>query len=103
MKRILVFLITVSFAIVSYAQPSFALVGYGAGTTGGQGGSTVTVTDYAGLAAAGTTQIKVLADGIFTAGNSDFLFSKAALAAGTYTWKLMSGVTVVKTGGVILP
>jgi polygalacturonase len=53
--------------------------------------------------AAGTTQIKVLADGNFNAGNTDFKFSKVGLASGTYTYKLMDGATVVKSGTVVLP
>jgi unsaturated rhamnogalacturonyl hydrolase len=53
--------------------------------------------------APGTTQIKILADGNFNAGNTDFSFSKVGLVSGTYTYKLMSGVTVVKSGTIVLP
>jgi hypothetical protein len=53
--------------------------------------------------AAGTTQIKVLGSGVFNAGDSDFVFAKSGLSPGTYTYKLMSGATVIKTGGLVLP
>jgi pectate lyase len=51
MKKIVLFFLALFSATLMYAQPSFALVGFGAGTTGGQGGTTVTVSDYAGLSA----------------------------------------------------
>jgi hypothetical protein len=51
----------------------------------------------------GATQIKVLGEGEFSAGNSDFLFSKAGIPSGSYTYKLMNGATVVKTGTVVVP
>ncbi len=51
----------------------------------------------------GATQIKVLGEGEFSAGNSDFLFSKAGIPSGSYTYKLMNGATVVKEGTVVLP
>ncbi len=53
--------------------------------------------------AAGTTQIKVLGAGTFNAGDSDFVFAKTGLSSGTYTYKLMDGATVLKSGAVILP
>ena len=53
--------------------------------------------------AAGIVEIKELVDGIFNAGDSDFLFSKEGISVGVYTYKLMSGVTVVKTGIVNIP
>ena len=53
--------------------------------------------------APGTTQIKVLGKGVFNAGDSDFVFAKTGLSSGTYTFKLMNGATVIKTGTVILP
>ena len=52
--------------------------------------------------AAGTTQLKVLANGSFKAGDSNFLFSKVGFSAGSYTYKLMNGATVVKSGTVII-
>ena len=51
----------------------------------------------------GTVEIKELANGIFNAGDSKFLFNKEGLAAGTYTYKLMNGVTILKTGIVVIP
>ena len=53
--------------------------------------------------APGTTQIKVLGSGVFNAGNSNFVFTKTGLSSGTYTYKLMDGATIIKTGVVILP
>lgn len=53
--------------------------------------------------AAGTTEIKTLADGSFAAGNSDFSFIQGSLSAGAYTYKLLSGASVIKTGSVSIP
>lgn len=53
--------------------------------------------------AAGTTEIKVLADDTFNAGDFDFIFAKDGLATGTYAYKLMSGATVIKSGPVVIP
>ncbi|MBN2786996.1 MAG: hypothetical protein JXQ69_01620, partial [Paludibacteraceae bacterium] len=61
MKKIVLFFLALFSATLMYAQPSFALVGFGAGTTGGQGGTVVPVSDYATLAANVTgTDSKIL-------------------------------------------
>lgn len=52
--------------------------------------------------APGTTQIKELGEGVFNAGDTNFLFSKVGLSVGTYTYKLMSGATVIKSGAVVI-
>lgn len=53
--------------------------------------------------AAGTVEIKTLAAGGFLVGNSDFMFDRTGIATGTYTFKVLNGVTVVNSGTVILP
>jgi hypothetical protein len=52
---------------------------------------------------AGTVFVKDLASGTFTSGNSHFLFSSSGISSGTYTYKLLSGTSVVKTGSVVIP
>ncbi len=52
---------------------------------------------------AGTTQIRDLGSGEFNVGDSNFLFPRDGLSAGTYTFKVMNGATVLKTGGILLP
>lgn len=53
--------------------------------------------------AAGTTQIKVLTESYFSTGNTDFSFMQATLAAGTYTYKLMSGASTIQSGTLSIP
>lgn len=53
--------------------------------------------------AAGTTEIKTLANGYFAAGNTEFSFVQGALTSGTYNYKLLSGTAVVKAGSVVIP
>ncbi len=53
--------------------------------------------------ATGTTEIKTLTTGNFTAGDSKFMFSRSGIAAGTYTFKLLNGVTIINSGTVVLP
>ncbi len=43
----------------------------------------------------GLIVIKELGEGVFNAGDTDFLFSKEGIASGTYTFKLMDGAVVV--------
>ncbi len=51
----------------------------------------------------GTTLVKTLANGTFVAGNSDFHFSASDISSGTYTYKLLSGSTIVKSGSIDIP
>ncbi|MBN1463939.1 MAG: DUF362 domain-containing protein [Paludibacteraceae bacterium] len=53
--------------------------------------------------AAGTTEIKSLANGNFTAGNSDFMFDRSGITSGTYTFKVLNGATVINSGTISLP
>lgn len=53
--------------------------------------------------AAGTTQIEVLTESYFSTGNTDFSFMQATLAAGTYTYKLMSGASTIQSGTLSIP
>ncbi len=53
--------------------------------------------------ASGNTQIKELGEGVFNAGDTNFLFSPAGISTGTYTYKLMNGTIVVKLGTIVLP
>ncbi len=53
--------------------------------------------------APGTTEIKTLATGLFSAGATDFSFPSTGLSAGTYTFKLLDGVTVMSSGSVVVP
>ena len=50
----------------------------------------------------GTTQIKVLAEGIFNAGDSNFCFHKGSLPPATYQYRLLSGATIIKQGEVVI-
>jgi pectate lyase len=70
MKKLFTVLLTTIWAVSAFAQvPDFSLVGFGAATTGGTGGSEVTVTNLAeltsALATAGKLIIKI--DGTITA------------------------------------
>lgn len=53
--------------------------------------------------AAGTTEIKTLANGTFSAGNCDFMFDRSGIASGTYTFKVLNGASIVNSGSISLP
>lgn len=54
--------------------------------------------------AAGTVEVKVLTEGTFATGNTDYQFMATGLTSGTtYMWKLLNGATIVKSGTVLVP
>lgn len=67
-RRILVLALTLCSITVLAQKPDFSLVGFGVGTTGGTGGTTVTVTTYDQFAAevAGTTKKIIKVSGTIT-------------------------------------
>lgn len=50
----------------------------------------------------GTTQVKVLAEGVFNSGNSNFCFHKGSLPPATYQYRLLRGTTIIKQGEVVI-
>lgn len=53
--------------------------------------------------AAGTTLVKTLAQGVFQSGNVDFQFPANLVPSGSYTYKLLDGASVLKSGALTVP